>query len=57
MDRRRVGAIVADELDADLEVGESRIVEGSNAELAVLPREEDVGRLVVRARRREQLDA
>src|SRR5690348_4284941 len=49
MDRRRVDAVVADKLNADLQRAEARIVERTNIEMSVTARYKDVRGAIVGA--------
>ena len=56
LDRRRVGVVVADQVHADLQPAEPRIVERLDRRLEIRPGDEDVGGAVVRRRRGDRLE-
>jgi hypothetical protein len=56
MGRWGIGIVVADELYADAEVVEERIIEGADSQPLVLTVDKDIGGAVVGARRQRQVE-
>jgi hypothetical protein len=56
MPRWGIGIVVADELHADTEVGEERIIEGGDGQSLFLTAHKDIGGAIVGARRQRQIE-